>query len=88
MRLQPLENGGFEIEARDLGALLGLTEEEVRRRMEAGRITTRIERGLGEDEGRFRVTFTHDDGWVRLVLDAGGKVLKSSRIGGTGRPGG
>lgn len=79
MRLDPT-GGGFEIDAADLGALLGLPVEEVRGLMRAGRITSRVERGEGTDAGRFRVTFTHGPRRVRLTLDGEGTVLQRSRV--------
>jgi hypothetical protein len=79
MRLEATAEG-FAIAAGDLAALLGLAPEEVRRLMQAGRITSRFERGEGEDAGRFRVSFFHGARWVRLTVDAEGRVLHRTRV--------
>lgn len=71
---------GFEIAAADLGSLLDLAEAEVRAAMRGGRITSRIERGEGEDAGRFRVTFFSEQRRVRLIVDDEGTVLQQSRV--------
>jgi 2-polyprenyl-6-methoxyphenol hydroxylase-like FAD-dependent oxidoreductase len=79
MKLEPTETG-FAIEARDLAQLLDLEVETVRTEMRAGAITSRFERGEGEDEGRFRVTFSRGRSRVQLVVAADGEVLQRSRV--------
>ena len=79
MRLEP-NNGGFTIEAADLAGLLGMPATDVQALMRSGAITTRSERGEGEDAGRFRVTFIHDRSQVRLIVTGDGDVLHVSRI--------
>ena len=71
---------GFAIDADDLGTLFDLPTQSVRPLMRAGRITSRFERGEGEDEGRFRVTFTHETRRVQLTVDGDGTVLQRSRV--------
>jgi hypothetical protein len=51
-----------------------------------GAITSRCERGIGEDEGRFRLTFFHAGRRLRLVVDADGRILQRSRIDYGDRP--
>ncbi len=82
MRLEPTPEGGFVIDAEDLGPLLGLDPPLVPEIMRENRITSRFERGEGEDEGRFRVTFLHEGTTVRLIVSADGTVLQRSRIRG------
>ena len=48
--------------------------------MRAGEITSRSERGEGEDAGRFRATFFHSKGRVQLVLAGDGEVMRRSRV--------
>jgi hypothetical protein len=67
---------GFVVAARVLAEAFGLTEEEVRDKMRAGAIVSRCETGVGEDEGRWRLTFHHDGRALRLVVDDRGMVLK------------
>src|SRR5690606_3683497 len=61
MKLEPME-GGFAIDAADLGQLLDRPAVEVQQLMRSGTLTSRFERGEGEDEGRNRLTF-FDETW-------------------------
>ena len=79
MKLEPTENG-FAIDAEDLGQLLDRPPAEVQRLMREGAITTRFERGEGEDAGRSRVTFSDETRRVRLIVSADGEVIKRSRM--------
>lgn len=71
---------GFTVDAGTLGPLLGLEPAEVWRLMRAGAITSRFERGEGEDAGRFRLSFFHGRRRVTLVVDAAGTVLSSVTV--------
>ncbi len=86
MRLQPAEDG-FAIDAADLGSLLDLPVEHVRREMRAGRIASRFERGMEEHAGMWRVTFIHGRERVRLTVDDAGRVLRRSRTSWSEPPG-
>ncbi len=79
MKLEP-SGDGFTIDANDLAPLLDLSPEEARDLMRAGRITSLVERGEGEDAGRYRVTFRHGTLRLRLIVDHQGEVLKRSRV--------
>ena len=46
-----------------------------RQLMDAGKITLLCERGTGEDEGTWRVSFYHDGRRARFVVDAQGRFL-------------
>jgi hypothetical protein len=63
-----------------------LAEGQVQALMRAGEITSRFERGEGEDAGRFRVTFFHGGRRVRLTIDGDGRVLQRSRVTRTAPP--
>ena len=80
MRLEPMPEGGFVVDAEDLGPLLGVEPPHVPDLMREGRITSRSERGEGEDEGRFRLTFWYKQTALRLVVQADGRVISQSRI--------
>ena len=79
MRIERTE-AGFTIDAGELGALLGLAAEDVRRMMREGGITTRTERGEGADAGRYRLSFFSPDRRLQLVVDEAGEVLQRSRV--------
>jgi Family of unknown function (DUF6522) len=79
MKLAPPETG-FEIDAIDLGPLLELRPADIQRMMREGKITSRFERGEGEDAGRFRLTFFHSNRRVQLTIAGDGEVLKQTRV--------
>ncbi|SMY09423.1 DUF6522 family protein [Flavimaricola marinus] len=72
-------DGQTTIDAKDLGPLLGLEPAEVPERMRSGDITSRSEIGVGEDEGRFRLYFFHNQKQVRLTCASDGTVLFISK---------
>ncbi|MGR3315337.1 DUF6522 family protein [Roseovarius indicus] len=74
-----MRTGRPTIDATDLAGLLNLTPDEVRDRMRAGRITSRLEIGTDDDFGRMRLSFFHADMRVRLTCSEDGTVLKSLR---------
>ena len=72
------EQGAIRIDATLVAADLGISPTLILARIREGRITSRCERGLGEDAGRFRLTFFHGNRSVRLVVDDAGSVLERS----------
>lgn len=81
-----IQDGAIEVEASVLGQGLGLEPSCVPELLRSGAITSRCERGIGEDEGRFRLTFFHAGRRLRLVVDAGGRILQRSSIDYGDRP--
>lgn len=78
MKVRRTEHG-LTVDAVDLGPLLGIPPAEVPAKMRAGAITSQSETGVGEDEGRIRLTFWYDGQRLRLVCDTAGNVLTTSR---------
>lgn len=78
MRLEPTRTG-FQIDAAELGPLLGVAPEDVQRLMREGRITSLSETGQDEDVGRHRITFRYAATRVRLTVNAAGEVLLRTR---------
>jgi hypothetical protein len=72
------ENGAFSVDAALIAEGLGIGPTMVQPRMRDGTITSRCERGEGDDAGRYRLTFFHGTRRLQLVVDAGGKVLEKS----------
>ncbi|PKQ11266.1 MAG: hypothetical protein CVT70_15325 [Alphaproteobacteria bacterium HGW-Alphaproteobacteria-1] len=64
------------VAAQVLADAFGLTQEEVRDKMRNGAITSRSETGMGDDVGRWRLTFHHERRALRLVVDDRGTILK------------
>jgi hypothetical protein len=81
-----IQDGTIQIDASVLGEGLGLEPSCVTALLRDGTITCRCERGIGEDEGRFRLTFFHAGRRLRLVVDAAGRILQRSSIDYGDRP--
>lgn len=69
---------GFVVDATILARAFDLPTETVRAMMRDGGITSRCEAGMGEDAGRWRLTFFHAGRTCRLTVDGSGKILKQS----------
>ena len=72
------EHGAFSVDAALIAEGLGIEPELVQPRMRDGTITSRCERGLGNDSGRYRLTFFHGVRRFCLVVDATGNVIENS----------
>ena len=70
----------FTVDARIIAEGLDLPEHAIARAMSSGAITTRFERGEGEDAGRFRLSFFHRGKTLRLTVDEGGNILSRARF--------
>jgi hypothetical protein len=70
---------GHILAAEDLGPLLRLDPALVQGLMASGAITSQFEKGVGADEGRFRLTFWHGKLRVRLTCAEDGTVLSRIR---------
>ncbi|MEE1609890.1 DUF6522 family protein [Microvirga sp. CF3016] len=73
-------DGTIQIDASILAQGLGLGPLEVLDLLRCGDITSRCERGIGEDEGRFRLTFFHAQRRLRVIVDGTGRVLQRSSV--------
>lgn len=80
---------GMTVDAAVIATGFGLEPANVPGLMRAGQITSRFETGIGEDEGRFRLTFYHNARALRLIVDTQGVVLKRARfpVSATWQPG-
>jgi hypothetical protein len=70
-----MSGDGFVVDAEILAEAFRIEPEEVRRRMQSGAIMSRCEKGVEEDEGRWRLVFHHDGRALRLTVDGTGRVL-------------
>jgi hypothetical protein len=61
------EHGSFSVPVEIVAAGLDIDVELVRPLMHQNKITSLCERGVGEDAGRFRLTFFHADQLFHLV---------------------
>lgn len=82
--IDPTE-GGFQVDAAILAEWLGLPADEVALRMRDGRITSRCEKGEGEDQGRWRLTFYAEGRALRLTLDSDLQIIRRASFDTPGR---
>jgi len=73
-------NGSVQVDASLLAEQLDLEPSSVIDLLRRGEITSRYERGAGEDEGRHRLTFFHGSRRLRLIVDGAGQILRRSCI--------
>jgi hypothetical protein len=72
--------GAVEIDAAILAEGLGLVASLVPVLIRNGEITSLCERGVGEDEGRHRLTFFYQGKRCRVIVDNEGRLLQRSTI--------
>jgi len=70
--------GEFTVDADMLAAAFALDQNSVQAKMRAGEITGICATGIGEDDGRFQLTFHYQTRALRLIVDASGTVLSKA----------
>ena len=70
----------IQVDATIVGQSLGLEPLEVQRLMREGKLTSTCERGIDEDEGRYRLTFFHEGRRLRLIIDNAGRIIRRSLV--------
>ncbi len=85
MSLIEFANDSVQIEATDLAGALQISTDELKQGMQEGKITSRFERGEGEDAGTVRLTFYSVVRRVRVTADGSGNVL-DCRVVVAGKP--
>ena len=78
--------GDIQVDAKLIAEGLGTDLSCIQAAMREGKITSRYERGVAEDEGRIRLTFFTEHCRLRLVIDESGSVIQRSTIDFSGRP--
>ena len=66
----------IEVDAVGVAPALGLSVDAFRELMETGRIRTLTERGVGDDLGRYRLSFWCGTRRFRMITDGAGRVLR------------
>lgn len=79
------EGGAATIDASLVAEGLRLQPDAVPKMLQDGSITGCLEQGVGEDEGRFRLTFWYGSLRFRIIVDKSGRVLQRLRLD-HGRP--
>lgn len=80
------DQGVIQVDARTIEEGLGINPSILQERMREGKITSRCERGIDEDDGRYRLTFFSESRRFRLVVDKKGIVVQRSTIDFSHRP--
>jgi len=75
-----INDDGVLVDAETIADALGLTASQVRGLMQSGAITTRCEKGVDEDEGRWRLTFFYNNRAVRLTVGEDNRIVSRARF--------
>lgn len=75
MKLERDGNGDYVLDPAMLAQRLSVPENELRRLMQLGQVTSVVEAGEGEDAGRQRLSVRCGDMVWRAVVDAGLDVV-------------
>lgn len=71
---------GVSIDAAVLAKAFRISADDLKQALRDGTITSRFERGEGEDAGKARLTFFSSTRRVRMTLDGSGNVLTCSAV--------
>lgn len=74
------EHDVVEVDAAVIAEGLGMALPFFRKEMQAGRITSVVERGVDTDLGRHRLTFFSAHRRFRLIVDQHGLILQRSAL--------
>jgi uncharacterized protein DUF6522 len=80
MKALEFEDGAVEIDATIVADGLGIAPSVLLEGMRQGKITSLSERGIGEDSGRYRLTFFSEHRRFRLVVNENGAVIQRSTV--------
>lgn len=69
-----------QVDADIVAKALQLTPQDLQNRMRDGTVTSRFERGEGEDTGRVRLTFYSDTRRARITASTTGAVLSCTAV--------
>ena len=73
-------DGVPEIDAAMAACAMKFAVEYFLRQMQRGAIRGRVERGTGDDEGRYRLSFRHRDRELVMVVDEDGRIISQDLI--------
>lgn len=80
------DGGAIEVDAVVVGQGLGVAASAVQAFIRDGKITSRHERGEGEDAGRARLTFYLDNRRFHIIVNQNGQMIRRSSIDFGDRP--
>lgn len=73
-----LDHGDVQVDASIVAEGLLLAPALVQPLLRKGRIASRLERGVDDDAGRYRLTFVHGRRQFQLIIDEAGQFLERS----------
>jgi hypothetical protein len=71
---------GVAVDAAVVARAFGLDPATVPAMMRAGAITSRLEKGVDEDAGTWRLTFFHRNARFTLIVGDDGRILRRSTL--------
>ncbi len=80
------EDGGINVDAAIVAEGFSISPALLMERMREGRITSLCEKGVGQDSGRFRLSFFSEHCRFSLIVDESGKIIRRSAIDFGARP--
>jgi hypothetical protein len=81
-----LQPDGVQVDASLVADGLGVEASRVPALLRSGEITSVCERGVGDDEGRYRLTFFHRNKRLRLFIEESCRLVRRSIIDFGDRP--
>ena len=81
-----IDHESFTVDAAIIAENLGIEPATVLAGIREGSITSLCERGVDDDAGRFRLTFSCGNRRLRLIVDARGVVIQVSTLDFDDRP--
>lgn len=71
---------GFVVDAEVIAEAFGIAASTVQDLMLSGQITSLCEKGIDEDEGRWRLTFYYNNRAFRLTINEDSQILSKARF--------
>lgn len=81
MRIERDTRGDYVLDPDELAPKLGLSADELRRRMKARLVTSLVEAGQGEDAGLCRLTVRCGGAAWRAIIGADGSIIREETGG-------
>ena len=75
-----VQSDAIQVDATVLADGLGIEASVVPSLTRTGQLTSLCEHGLGEDQGRFRLTFFYRGKRFRVTVDGTGRIIQRSTI--------
>jgi hypothetical protein len=66
----------FNVDAALIANSFGVGPEHVQPLMREGKITSRCERGIDQDQGRYRLSFFHGQRHLSFIVDEAGEIIE------------